>query len=99
MRAVLACVGDGSIIAQNRGQGVIVMVERGCDDLPLKRVVGQFSGYLSVTIEPRYHPRVRLRASYENNTIRVFRCAPCCLSVSKSCTRDERGHPQACSER
>jgi hypothetical protein len=31
MRGVLACIGDGLIIAQNRGQGVVVMVERGCD--------------------------------------------------------------------
>jgi hypothetical protein len=66
MRGVLACVGDGSIIAQNRGQGVVVMVERGCDDLPLERVVGQLSGHLSVTIEPRYHPRVRFRASHKH---------------------------------
>jgi hypothetical protein len=66
MRGVLACVGDGSIIAQNSGQRVIVMVEGGCDDLPLERVVGHFSGYFSVTIEPRCHPRVRLRASYEH---------------------------------
>src|SRR5258707_9212979 len=29
MRGVLACIGDGLLIAQNRGQGVVVMVERG----------------------------------------------------------------------
>src|SRR5258708_13766510 len=40
MRRVLACIADGSIIAHNHGQGLVVMVERGCDDLPLKRVVG-----------------------------------------------------------
>src|SRR5258705_10556436 len=56
LRGLLACIGDGLLIAQNSGQGVVVMVERGCDDLPLKRVVGQFSGYLSVAIQPGFRP-------------------------------------------
>jgi hypothetical protein len=33
---------------------------------PQERVEGQFSGYLSLMIEPGFHPSVRLRASYEH---------------------------------
>ena len=84
MRCVLARVGDGSIIAQNRSQGAVVMVEAGCDDLPRERVEEQFSGYLSVAIQPGSHSRVRLRASYEHQKysrgkhLDGFHCAPRC---------------------
>jgi len=40
------------LIAQNRGQGVVVMVSVDAYDSLLKRVVGQFSGTSCVAIQP-----------------------------------------------